>query len=429
MDSGSSNNGAQRTFAAARPTLAADVVALLAVPDRAQVDLNLVSMVNYLPLLGPLLDQLDPKRVVEIGADRGTTTAALADWCRAGGRSLTVVDPVPPAGVSDDATVTVVAQRSLDYLPDAEPAQVYLIDGDHNHATVTAELAAIHAGTPATDTCLVVLHDVSWPWGRRDMTYDRRPAEPAAAADPAAPDRSPTDPGATGAGSAGASPGTPDARAGEPAVAGAAVVSLHRDSAIGLVTEGYRVLAPTGRPQGVLTAVEQFLDAHPDWQFCAMPSMYGLGLLWHPGDAGRLLREEYQRLADTFTRWEPFLATLEFNRLELLEQRQHDGAVWQRDQRAIAELAEQVRTHHQARQDQQATIARLQRDRAALDARLAERDDTIAALHRDAARQAELWADQQRAIDELSATTTAQRRELDLLRTPTGWLRARRGTR
>ena len=62
---------------------------------------------------------------------------------------------------------------SLDVLPTIETPDVVLIDGDHNWYTVYHELkllerTAAEAGHPMP---VVVLHDVDWPYGRRDLYY------------------------------------------------------------------------------------------------------------------------------------------------------------------------------------------------------------------------------------------------------------------
>ena len=63
---------------------------------------------------------------------------------------------------------------SHDVLPTLPPADVALIDGDHNWFTVYHELKMLaatsrEAGAPLP---LLVLHDVAWPYGRRDLYYE-----------------------------------------------------------------------------------------------------------------------------------------------------------------------------------------------------------------------------------------------------------------
>jgi hypothetical protein len=63
---------------------------------------------------------------------------------------------------------------SVDVLGDLAPIDVALIDGDHNWYTVFTELnlladVAHRARAPMP---VMVLHDVGWPYGRRDLYYD-----------------------------------------------------------------------------------------------------------------------------------------------------------------------------------------------------------------------------------------------------------------
>src|SRR2546423_9773540 len=63
---------------------------------------------------------------------------------------------------------------SLDVLPQLPPAEVALVDGDHNWYTVFNELRLLQrtarlAGRPAP---VVLCHDAGWPYARRDQYCD-----------------------------------------------------------------------------------------------------------------------------------------------------------------------------------------------------------------------------------------------------------------
>ena len=55
-----------------------------------------------------------------------------------------------------------------------KPADVVLLDGDHNWYTVDHELRQIEQSARACALPLPVVacHDVGWPYGRRDLYYD-----------------------------------------------------------------------------------------------------------------------------------------------------------------------------------------------------------------------------------------------------------------
>ena len=128
-------------------------------------------------VIAPLVATLTPERVVEIGALRGDTTTSLLDSLGETAQ-LHVIDPVPQFDPDEHArrfAGRYVFHRdlSLAVLPKLEPVDLALIDGDHNWYTVYNELrlltaAAVKAGRLPP---VFVLHDVSWPYGRRDGYY------------------------------------------------------------------------------------------------------------------------------------------------------------------------------------------------------------------------------------------------------------------
>jgi hypothetical protein len=123
----------------------------------------------------PLLEARSPKTVIEIGANEGNQTRLIASWASGHGALLHVVDPKPafePDAYERRWAGHLVAHRttSLSALPAIGSAEMVLLDGDHNWYTVLGELREIDRLNP--DWPLVVLDDVGWPYGRRDMYYD-----------------------------------------------------------------------------------------------------------------------------------------------------------------------------------------------------------------------------------------------------------------
>ncbi len=100
---------------------------------------------------------------------------------------LHVIDPLPEVrpepstpGASPAATSS-TATSATTCCPTCLPCDVALIDGDHNWYTVYHELRMLRetardAGVPMP---LLILHDVCWPYGRRDLYYapERIPEE------------------------------------------------------------------------------------------------------------------------------------------------------------------------------------------------------------------------------------------------------------
>ncbi len=127
--------------------------------------------------VAPVLKAADARRIVEIGALRGETTAFMLDELGADAE-LHVIDPVPvfdPSEHEERFPGRYLFHRalSLEVLPDLPPMDAALIDGDHNWYTVYHELRALSETARSNDRPLpvLILHDVGWPYGRRDLYY------------------------------------------------------------------------------------------------------------------------------------------------------------------------------------------------------------------------------------------------------------------
>jgi hypothetical protein len=216
--------------------------------------LLLYSLSEYRELVFQLFDVAGARSVVEVGAEAGEFTRDLAAWANAHGGKITCVEPHPTEQVRAwalDPAVRLVEGRSPAALAGLEPADAYLLDGDHNYATVRGELEAIDRACFAEGRdAVVLLHDVGWPCARRDLYYD--PAELAPeGVHPHAFD-------------SGVVPGDPGVVEGGFRGEGAFAVALR---------EG-------GPRNGVLTAVEDFLTGRPQLGFFTSPLVFGLGVLF-----------------------------------------------------------------------------------------------------------------------------------------------------
>lgn len=249
-------------------------------------DLLLYSLAEFRELILASLDLVGARYVVEIGGEGGTFTQELLSWAEAHDARVCCIDPSPSEAlvrmVEGSAAGELRRGRSIDELAGMEPADVYLVDGDHNYYSLSHELPAIEAAI-VDRQALVFLHDVGWPAGRRDMYYD--------------PESIPTDalhPHAYGTGVTVGCPGVVDHG-----------FSGKREFAWAL-EEG-------GPANGVLTAVEDFIADRPQLQLHVVPCIFGLGVL-HAADAPYATD-----LATLLAPHEgnPLLARLEENRLTL----------------------------------------------------------------------------------------------------------------
>ena len=129
-------------------------------------------------VISPIVRAVAPRRVVEIGALRGETTVRMLQDLGPG-CELHVIDPEPqfdPAEHERAFPGQYVLHQGLshDVLPGLPAPDVALIDGDHNWYTVFHELRMLAATAAAAGAPLpvLVLHDVCWPYGRRDLYYE-----------------------------------------------------------------------------------------------------------------------------------------------------------------------------------------------------------------------------------------------------------------
>lgn len=127
----------------------------------------------------PLLEALEPENIVEIGSESGKTTRLLLEFAREREARVHAVDPAPqfdPAAVKLHYGDTFVFHplRSLTALGQITAFEAVLIDGDHNWYTVKHELQQVESRCIELDQPLplILLHDVAWPYGRRDLYYD-----------------------------------------------------------------------------------------------------------------------------------------------------------------------------------------------------------------------------------------------------------------
>lgn len=126
-------------------------------------------------IIHPLLRCATPGTILEIGAEAGRTTRHLLAYCRAEGAVLHSIDPAPRFPADDwverfDPHFRFHRGRSLDVLPSLPPFDAALIDGDHNWYSVLNELRLLDR--PGRNYPLVFLHDMEWPYARRDLYYD-----------------------------------------------------------------------------------------------------------------------------------------------------------------------------------------------------------------------------------------------------------------
>ena len=247
------------------------------------------SLANLAEILMPLLDAVEAKSVVEIGAYAGDLTSDLLVWAGPAGAEVTAIDPSPQPELVELAERTdglnLIRKPSHEALGALPPTDVVIVDGDHNYYTVSEELRLLGDRFDDPSAPLLILHDVCWPHARRDSYYapDRIPEQ----------ERQPMAPGG------GVFPGE-----------------------AGLIPGGLPyawVAEREGGPRnGVLTAVEDFVEGREPLRLVTVPAFFGLGVVWRTDApwAGRVAG-----IVDVWDR-NPVLARLEANRVYHLAREQ-----------------------------------------------------------------------------------------------------------
>ena len=210
------------------------------------------------PIIEPLFERLEPRVIVEIGSDQGLNTRNLVDYARRTGAVVHVIDPLPKYDVDEwldqyPGHMVFHKATSHDVLGSIHSPDVVLIDGDHNWHTVFNELKILQETGPAEGSYpFVILHDVGWPYGRRDLYYE--------------PDRIP-------------SPHRHRHRQ-----EGMRLGQRDLDPQSGLNAHLFNAEQDGGARNGVLTAVEDFIgETSIDLRFFIVPGINGLGLLYPGG--------------------------------------------------------------------------------------------------------------------------------------------------
>lgn len=240
----------------------------------------------------PLCDILQPESIVEVGSLSGMNTDNLVEYCRAQSVAFHVIDPAPLDVDIVHKQLGEVGRLHHDIslaVLDKLPADLFLLDGDHNWYTVLHELRAISrcaekAGRPYPVVCL---HDIGWPYGRRDLYY--------------APERIPHE-------------------FRQPyAQRGLEVDEVDLMETGGFNTKHFNAYSEGGPRNGVLTAVEQFVDESDGrFRLLQLPGFHGLGVLYAPGELDADKRARLEQHMDMPEHVRDYIQTLEKERLHLL---------------------------------------------------------------------------------------------------------------
>lgn len=220
--------------------------------------------------------------VVEVGVESGQVSSIYTDL---GAEKVYCVDPLPSdslrATLAKNPALELVERPSPAVLGELPPADLYVLDGDHNYAVVHEEVSWIMANSP---DAVIVLHDVLWPCARRDLYYEPSPL-------------------------------TGDDK--HPFSNDGPTISHDGLTPAGLVGLGSFTWAVEagGESNGVFTAVEDAVAAAGanDWYVDVVPAVYGMGLVMRKASPGA---KKIVASLQPYT-GSKLLATMERNRIAL----------------------------------------------------------------------------------------------------------------
>lgn len=262
------------------------------------------SLENVAEIMQPCLEARGTRSLLEIGSFAGELTESLLEWGIPKGVEISTVEPLPPDElrkvVERHPELTLIedtgvgALAGLEALPDT-----VIIDGDHNYFTLTGELNKIAELGGDGQLPLILFHDVCWPHERRDTYY--------------APERVPESERPPIAKDCTIAPGNPGLSDG------------------GLPYE-WAAAHEGGPKNGVLTAIEDFMERRGGLRLAVVPVFFGMGVLWEESapyaDAVAASLAPYDR--------NPVMERAEANRVALLARTHKDAKTIHEQQQKIA---------------------------------------------------------------------------------------------
>ncbi len=128
-------------------------------------------------LIRPIIENINAHYIIEVGSDDGINTKNILEYCLDNDAHMTAIDPLPKFDIDKFKAeygdkFEIYKELSLSRLPLLKNYDVILIDGDHNWYTVYNELKIIEKIFENKKFPVVFLHDLGWPYARRDLYYN-----------------------------------------------------------------------------------------------------------------------------------------------------------------------------------------------------------------------------------------------------------------
>jgi Methyltransferase domain len=246
------------------------------------------SLANLAEIMFPCLDVAGARSVAEIGAFTGSLTRELLAWGASRDARITAIDPNAEGKLvelaNEHSELELLYERSNQALRHIELPDAVIFDGDHNYYAVSQDLELIEERSPDGQIPLLIVHDVSWPHGRRDVYFE--------------PDAIPADHRQPMAHEVKIAPGNPGL-------------------ADGGLSYNWIAAREGGQRNGVLTAVEDFVSSHAGLRLAVVPAFFGFAILWAQAAPWS---EAVAEIVGPYDR-DPLVERLEANRVAHLAER------------------------------------------------------------------------------------------------------------
>lgn len=281
--------------------------------------LLLHSMTLFEEIFALIFEHRQINTVVEIGVESGKVSET---YLNLGAETVYCVEPAPTpelrGHLNKNEQLRLVERPSPEALTGLPVADLYVIDGDHNYATVSTELQWIAINAP---DAVVVLHDVMWPCSRRDQYYQ---------------------------------PSTVDSKVRHPCSDCGPSVWHDDVTPTGFLGHGSftSAIEAGGEANGVLTAVEDVLETTPStWWLEIIPAVFGMGVVVREtSHSAQLLRDRLKPYSSS-----RLLSAMENNRIALYTrvlQMQYEAAAHATDADELANLLAEQRSRLEALESQ-----------------------------------------------------------------------------
>lgn len=255
-----------------------------------QDDLLLHSMANYMFQIKRILELLKPRSIVEVGIEGGKFSNFLLEYAQENNIHYIGIEPYPSDKIIElinSYGQELIQSTSLsESAKEALRSDIVFLDGDHNYFTVFNELKLIF--NDSCKTSMVFMHDVSWPWRRRDLYYDITQLD--------------------------------QDNINDFTFEGGLQPGIKTVQPFGFSGEGNYAYAvyEGGEKNGVLTAVEDFLKESPIYTYSELLSIFGLGIIYNKDNIDKPLADFLEFFEASLDLWNPLFVNLEENRINLL---------------------------------------------------------------------------------------------------------------